>query len=222
PSALVLGKKAVIAVARDRSFHFYYQDNLDILEHFGAKLRYFSPLKSKSLPVGTSGIYIGGGFPEMFARELAANKTLRRDIKAGSRQDMPIYAECGGLMYLMRELRDADKKIFPMAGVFPGRIWMGNSLRMFGYYKVKAVKDNILSRKNAVTKGHVFHWSYVTGMPKQAPRAFRLERRGKVFYDGYMKNNTLAGYLHTHFGADISWAKGFVESCFDYKNKRGE
>ena len=213
------GNKTSIAVARDDSFHFYYQDNLDILKHFGAELKFFSPLKSRSLPGGISGVYIGGGFPEMFAGQLAANESLRRDIKTKSSRGMPVYAECGGLMYLMRELKTDDKKIFPMVGIFPGRVRMGKGLRMFGYYDVRTVRSNIISDKGAVTKGHIFHWSYVNSMSKQIPFAFCLQRRGKIFYDGYMKDNTLAGYLHIHFGTDPSWAKKFVESCFEYRKR---
>ncbi|MCK5215997.1 MAG: cobyrinate a,c-diamide synthase [Candidatus Omnitrophica bacterium] len=212
-------KEVSIAVARDKCFHFYYQDNLDILEHYGAWLKYFSPLKSKSLPKGVSGVYIGGGFPEKFAEELAGNKDLRADIKLKSRQGMPVYGECGGLMYLMRELQTADKKSFPMVGIFSGKTKMGKGLRMFGYYDVTCVQSNILCVKNSVTKGHVFHWSYLLQLPKNIPRVFKLQRRGKTSHDGYIKNNTLASYLHVHFGTNTDFASRFVEQCRDYKRK---
>lgn len=209
-------KDISIAVAMDKSFHFYYQDNLDILEHFGARLCFFSPLKDKYLPLGVSGIYIGGGFPEIFAKELADNKTLLTELKMKSREGMPIYAECGGLMYLMRELCTKDKRVFPMAGIFPGRTQMGKGLRMFGYYDVETECDTILGKQAITFRGHVFHWSYVTGMPADTTSAFRL-KKGKHFYrDGYLKGNTVATYLHLHFGSNISVAKNFVESCRNY------
>ena len=215
------GKKEVnIAVARDKCFHFYYADNLDILEHYGARLKYFSPLKSKFLPKGVSGVYIGGGFPEKFAGELAGNENLRADIKLKSKQGLPIYAECGGLMYLMRGLQPADKKSFPMAGIFPGKTKMGKGLRMFGYYDVTCISSNILCGKNERTKGHVFHWSYLIQMPKTISCAFQLQKRGRKLQDGYMKNNTLASYLHIHFGTNISFARRFIEQCRNYKKGR--
>lgn len=210
-------KKVDIAVARDECFHFYYQDNLDILEHYGARLKYFSPLKSKSLPKGVRGVYIGGGFPELFAEKLALNEDLRRDIKLKSKQGLPMYAECGGLMYLMRELQIADKKSFSMAGIFPGKTKMGKGLRMFGYYDVTCINSNIFCGKNETTKGHVFHWSYLIQMPKTISCAFRLQRRDRILQDGYMKNNTLASYLHIHFGTNTGFAERFVEQCGDYK-----
>ncbi|MCD4782083.1 MAG: cobyrinate a,c-diamide synthase [Candidatus Omnitrophica bacterium] len=206
-------KEVNIAVARDKCFHFYYQDNLDILEHYGARLKYFSPLKSKSLPKGVNGVYVGGGFPEKFAEELAGNKDLRADIRLKSKQGMPMYGECGGLMYFMRELQDADKKSFPMVGVFPGKTKMGKGLRMFGYYDVTCVGPNVLCEKNAATRGHVFHWSYLLQLPKNIPCVFKLQRRGKVSQDGYMKNNTLVSYLHVHFGTNTAFASRFVEQC---------
>ncbi len=207
------GKKVTIAIARDKSFHFYYQDNLDILEHFGARLRFFSPLNSKTLPGGACGVYIGGGFPEMFAKELASNRALLKELKNRSLQGMPIYAECGGLMYLMKELETLDKKVFSMAGIFPGRIQMGNKLRMFGYYDIKAMRDNIISKRGFTAKGHLFHWSYAIRMPKEALCAFQLRKGGKTFPDGYMKDNTLVSYVHLHFGSNPAWAKRFVEQC---------
>jgi cobyrinic acid a,c-diamide synthase len=213
-------KKVVIAVASDESFHFYYQDNLDILEHYGARLEHFSPLRSKSLPKDIGGIYIGGGFPELFAKRLSDNHSLREEILAQSRRGMPIYAECGGLMYLMKELQTADKKRFSMVGVFPGKTKMGKGLRMFGYYDIAAVKDNILAGKGGLNKGHIFHWSYLTAMPSRLPRAFRVVRRGKTSFDGYMKNKSLASYTHLHFGCNPSWAKNFVDECFMYQRKK--
>ncbi|MCQ9207572.1 MAG: cobyrinate a,c-diamide synthase [Omnitrophica bacterium] len=210
-------KNITIAVARDKSFHFYYQDNLDILEYLGARLCFFSPMKSKKLPVGTNGVYIGGGFPEMFAKELGANRALLTDLKARSRENMPIYAECAGLMYLMKELRTHDKRIVPMAGIFPGRTQMGKKLRMFGYYKAKTRYTTILGKKGSVCKGHMFHWSHVIRMPKREPYVFSLAKRTRAYRDGYMRNNTVATYLHFHFASNIGFAKTFIESCRKFK-----
>ncbi len=217
------GKKEVnIAVARDKCFHFYYADNLDILEHYGARLKYFSPLKSKSLPKGVSGVYIGGGFPEKFAGELAGNENLRADIKLKSKQGLPIYAECGGLMYLMKKIVDFEGREFPMAGIFPGRVRMDKKLRMLGYHMIKSISNTILCKKGDRTKGHVFHWSYLEKIPKDANFAFELEKRRGKLPDGFLTRNTLASYVHIHFGTSPSWAQHFVSSCLQYKKERKE
>lgn len=213
------GRKEIsIAVARDKSFHFYYQDNLDILEHGGARLRFFSPLKSKSLPAGTSGVYIGGGFPEMCAAKLAANKTLLAELKAKSRAGLPIYAECAGLMYLMKELQTQDGRIFPMTGIFPGRTRLGKRLSLFGYYQASSEAETILGPRGSVCPGHLFHWSYTTRMP--GADVFKLRKRGKVFYDGYARDKTVATYLHFHFAANVGLAANFIASCRRYQDGR--
>jgi len=200
-----------IAVAYDKSFHFYYQDNLDILEHFGAKLIFFSPLKSEKLPDDIDGIYIGGGFPELFASDLTKNKTLRKDIKIKSQNGMPIYAECGGLMYLMDRLVDFEGREFKMVGVFSGVVKMDTKIRQMGYGKIKSLSDNILCKKDMRTKGHNFHWSYVEKMPKDVSFAFEIERKGEKFKDGFLKNNTLASYIHLHFCSSPLLPRYFIK-----------
>ena len=208
-----------VAVAYDKAFHFYYEDNLDILKHYGAKLVQFSPLKAKSIPPSANGIYIGGGFPEVFASELAGNKVLMKDIKVKSEDGMPIYAECGGLMYLMSRLVDFKDKEFPMAGIFPGVVKMDKRLHMLGYHKIESVRNNILCKKGVKMKGHVFRWSYLEKMPRDTSFAFELEKREKEHPDGFLKGNTLASYTHIHFGTSPSLAEHFVNSCLRYKQK---
>ncbi len=209
-----------IAVAYDKAFHFYYEDNLDILKHYGAKLVQFSPLKAKSIPSSANGIYIGGGFPEIFASGLAGNKILKKDIKARSENGMPIYAECGGLMYLMEKIVDFEGREFPMAGIFPGIVRMDKKLRMLGYHTVKSISNNILCKKGAKTKGHVFHWSYLEKIPKDTNFAFEIQRRAGKYPDGFLTRNTLASYVHIHFGTSPSWAQHFVSSCLQYKKRK--
>lgn len=208
-----------LAVAFDECFHFYYQDNLDILEHLGAGLHMFSPLRDTAIPDDADGVYIGGGCPELFARTLAQNASLREDIRAGSEAGMPIYAECGGLIYLMKELESTGGERYPMAGIFPGRVKMGKGLQSFGYHAVETLQTNILSKVDQTTRGHVFHWSHVEDMPTEIPTALRLRKNGKFFSDGYINNNTLAGYVHIHFGTNLSWAKRFIQHCFNYHRR---
>lgn len=209
-------KKVRIGYAYDTCFHFYYQDNLDILRHYGAALVPFSPLRDTCLPRDIKGLYIGGGFPEVFAPELSRNKALRREIALASQNGMPIYAECGGLMYLMKELVLRDKARHPLCGVFPGTVKMGRRLQTFGYHAVSVRDDMLFAPAGAELKGHVFHWSYVTGMPKRVQRVFSLSRGDKTVLDGYARKRTVASYVHIHFASNVAWAKQFIETCSEY------
>ena len=213
-------KTVTLAVASDKAFHFYYEDNLDIMKHYGVELIRFSPLKSEQIPPSADGVYIGGGFPEVFASELAKNNRLKEDLKVKSEAGMPIYAECGGLMYLMDKLVDFDGNEFPMTGIFPGIVRMGEGLRMFGYHHIESIHSNIISRKGDKIRGHIFHWSYVENMPKTAISAFKVFKEGreeKFQLDGFSKGNTLASYVHVHFGSGSSWAKRFIDSLSRYQ-----
>lgn len=205
--------KVSIALAKDAAFNFYYQDNLDILAHHGARLIKFSPLKDKAIPPGVNGIYIGGGFPELFALRLSKNIVLRNDILKRAREGMPVYAECGGLIYLMKNIRIARNKNFAMTGVFDLPVKMGNKLSALGYVNIEVVRNNILSEKNTKVKAHLFHWSYLGRPPGKINFAYRAKKNGKVIDDGFLKWNVLASYAHLHFGANPKFAKEFIHNC---------
>ncbi len=206
------GKKVRIAVARDKAFNFYYQDNLEILEHYGAELVEFSPIADESLPSGVDGIYIGGGFPEIFARELSENTRLKCEIRDRAKAGMPLYAECGGLMYLMDELLDFNGASFGMVGIFNGAARMTKKLQTFGYVTAEAAAGNILSNKGDTIRAHIFHYSTLDGAERGT--AYRLSKNsGKVIQDGLQKWNTLAGYTHFHFAANIDFARNFIKNC---------
>lgn len=203
-----------IAVAFDEAFNFYYRDNLDILESFGARLVKFSPLGDDKLPKGVSGVYIGGGFPELFAARLSANKKLKRQIRQQAEEGLPIYAECGGLMYFMERIADFNKNELEMVGLFKGSVNMGKRLQALGYVKIEAIKDNILSKKGTKTRGHVFHWSYLDNLPDETSFAYKIEKnKDRIFYDGLIQGNVLASYVHLHFASDINFAKNFINKC---------
>ena len=197
-------KKPRIAVAWDSAFHFYYRENLQLLAQAGAELVYFSPLTDKKLPADTAMLYIGGGFPEMYACTLAENTHLREEI-----QDFilvrkkPAYAECGGLMYLCQAIRDFEGKSFPMVGVIPADAVMGKRRAALGYIEAEILQDNLLSRKGEKLRGHEFHWSYLEEKPgfEKLDFAYRLAGRsnGKIKSDGIMIENMLASYAHLHF-----------------------
>ncbi len=207
-----------IAIARDKAFSFYYQDNLDILKHLGAGIIEFSPLRDKKLPEDIDGLYIGGGFPELFASRLSKNVKLKKEIYQRAEDGLPIYAECGGLMYLVERLIDFEKKIFPMVGVFKGSVSMAGRLQALGYVNAETVKNNILSKRGAKIRAHIFHWSYLDEIPKDTPFAYRIKKsKDKFFYDGLVKKNVLAGYMHLHFASNINFAKNFIKSCQEHR-----
>ncbi|MFW6415520.1 MAG: cobyrinate a,c-diamide synthase, partial [Thermodesulfobacteriota bacterium] len=139
-----------IAVARDEAFCFYYPDNLELLQEMGAEIACFSPLRDAALPEDISGIYLGGGYPELNAKRLSENTELKTQILDFADRDNPIYAECGGFMYLMQELEDVDANKFPMVGIFDLRARMENRFRALGYREIQIARDSILGSKDTV------------------------------------------------------------------------
>lgn len=188
-----------MAIAQDAAFHFYYQDNLELLKNLGITLVPFSPLSDKALP-DCDLIYLGGGFPEVFAEQLAANQSMRQSIADAHRQLIPIYAECGGLMYLGESLQ-VNGQVYPMVGVLTGHSQMSKGLKRFGYCEAKALQNTLLASEGEVLRGHEFHHSeFITSLDC----AFDLykTRDGeiiKTWQGGYQLGNTLASYLHVHF-----------------------
>ncbi|MBI4335436.1 MAG: cobyrinate a,c-diamide synthase [Candidatus Omnitrophica bacterium] len=213
--------RAAIAIARDAAFSFYYRDNLDILSHYGADLIEFSPISDNRLPQGADGLYIGGGFPELFAPRLSGNDELKNDILRKAKAGMPIYAECGGLMYLVKELVDFRKRRFPMVGIFNASVKMADGLRALGYVDIEVLKENALSDKGARTRAHVFHWSHLVKASRRETFAYRVRKdKENVFLDGFVKWNVLASYSHLHFGSNPVFAKNFIRRCYEHKNKK--
>ncbi len=150
-----------IAIAYDSAFNFYYEDNFDILRNLGAELVFWSPLQQSELPEGVQGLYFGGGFPEMFAAQLAANESARSAVRRAIAVGMPTYAECGGLMYLCQQIVDFEGRSFPMVGILPTDAVMGKRLTL-GYRQVKALQNGLMFRQDAIAWGHEFHRSHLT------------------------------------------------------------
>ena len=210
-----------IAIAKDKAFNFYYQDNLDILEVLGARLVEFSPLKDKSLPPGIDAMYIGGGYPELFSAQLSANRRMREVVSGYAKKGLPIYAECGGLMYLVKNIISFEGKSFPMAGVFNCAAVMADKRQALGYIEIEVKKDNILSRKGDKIRAHTFHWSYLKNLSKDIRFAYKVTKgKDRVYEDGLIKDNVLASYAHLHFASHINFAKNFIKSCLTYKDKK--
>ncbi|MBN2075777.1 MAG: cobyrinate a,c-diamide synthase [Dehalococcoidales bacterium] len=206
-----------LGVARDRAFSFYYQDSLDLLEAWGAEIVPFSPMNDISLPEGISGLYLGGGFPELYAAELASNTGLKTEIAKAFDAGMPIYAECGGYMYLGETIEDFENKEFRMAGILPIKAQIKSPRLSLGYRTVTALEDNPLVKKGTVIRGHEFHWSTLTAGEEKA-NAWSIEEKNS-FKEGFKINNLLASYIHIHFGSDPQLAPNFVESCRRFNDK---
>lgn len=215
--------RVTIGVAKDEAFNFYYQDNLDILMHLGAKIVTFSPLRDRKLPESTDGLYIGGGFPELFASGLSKNKRLKGLIYQKAEEGLPIYAECGGLMYLVESIIDFKKKKFPMVGIFKGLVKMADRRQALGYVNVETTRDNILNKKGARIRGHVFHWSYLEAKSKEYPYVYKITKdKNKIFYNGLFRKKTLASYVHLHFASCLDLAENFIHNCKEYRINHAE
>ena len=211
-----------IGVARDKAFCFYYQDNLDILRANGAELVFFSPLCDGHLPENLDGLYLGGGYPELFAAELSANKMLRHEIKDRSDKGMPIYGECGGFMYLCQAIRDFSSSTFPMTGCFPYTAVMLDKLRSLGYREITLSENTVIGKKGDVARGHEFHYSKISENGTEET-VYRVTARagGQGMREGYAVKRTLGSYIHLHFGSRPETGRDFVSSCMDYKTKEG-
>ncbi len=220
-------KRAKLGVALDEAFSFYYPASLSALEKAGAELVYFSPLHDKELP-DVDGLILGGGFPEMFLSFLQRNKEMRMQIKTAGEKGMPIYAECGGLMYLCNSISSFDKQEYEMVGLVPQNCEMKSQLQRVGYVTAHAISDNILVQAGEELRGHEFHFSTVTPTMKAEdfPWAFSMQgaRNTSSHLGGYIntggKRNILASYLHINFAGNEGAAKRFIDFCEAYsKNK---
>lgn len=205
-----------LAVARDKAFCFYYQDNLDLLEKAGLELVFFSPLHDQVLPADISGIYLGGGYPELFGADLAANSKMRTALKNWSEQGGILYGECGGFMYLTEGIVDHDGDYHQMVGAFPVQARMAKRLRSLGYREATLMGDSLWGGRGDVLRGHEFHYSEIDEMPAEINRVYELQD-GRA--EGFQLRNTLGGYLHLHFGGTPGAVKWFVGKIGDTNKK---
>lgn len=197
-------RTARIGVARDAAFHFYYEDNLDLLEEAGATLVPFSPLADAALPPDLDGLYLGGGYPEAHSATLTANASMRASIAA-----FPgvIYAECGGLMFLGEALDE-----HPMCGALPLRTRMGERLRALGYREVVTTRETVLGPAGTSFRGHEFRYSELAGPPGVAP-AYAVTGRWGAGPEGWSVGRRLGSYIHAHFGSNPALAANLVAAC---------
>ena len=199
-----------IAVAQDQSFHFYYEDGLDLLRAWGAELAPFSPLTDTQLPEGAGGIYIGGGFPELFGRALAANTAMHEALRAAAALGLPIYGECGGAMYLGNMLIDREGQCHRMVGLTPLVSRMMNTRLTLGYRTVTARRETFLLEVGEKLPVHEFHWSMGDGVAMEQA-AYAIEGTDRV--EGFADGNLLTSYMHVHFGSDGRLAQRFIAAC---------
>ena len=204
-----------LAVARDRAFSFYYQDNLDILQKLGADLVFWSPLTDTALPANVQGLYFGGGFPEVFAQQLAENTRARDVVRTAILTGMPTYAECGGLMYLCEQIRDFEGQSWPMVGVLPTTTVMGKRLTV-GYRQATALQDSPLLKAGAIVWGHEFHHSQLTAIPENPlfeTRGYDQKGQGKAATEGWQLHQVHASYVHLHWGGCAEIPVQFLQCC---------
>lgn len=205
--------RARIGVARDRAFSFYYPDNLEILESLGAEMVSWSPLEDRELPQGIQGMYFGGGFPEVFAAQLAANKPMREQVRQAVQAGMPVYGECGGLMYLCDRMVDFEGASWPMVGVLPTTGVMGKRLTL-GYRRATARRDSPLMASGTQVWGHEFHRSTLT-TPPEAPLydLRRYDGLTPLAPEGWQVYQAHASYVHLHWGGCPAIAAQFIARC---------
>lgn len=208
-----------IAVAKDAAFNFYYQENLDLLEAYGAKLSFFSPLNGETIPADAAGLYIGGGFPEEFAAELSKQVEVKQSIKQAIENGLPTLAECGGYMYLTNSITTTDGQLYEMIGLIPGESTMQTNRAALGYREIKGTKDNFLFGPNDQVKGHEFHYSTFKAT-SSGQTAYETKGRSGVKQEGYASNNLVAGYTHLHFASNPKVAEQWVQACSTYKENK--
>jgi cobyrinic acid a,c-diamide synthase len=203
-----------IGVAFDEAFHFYYEYNLHLLKSLGAELVYFSPISDRGLP-DVNGLYIGGGYPEIHAEALSANRSMREQISAFAADGWTIYAECGGLMYLCDAIKTLDGQRYPMAGVIPAHAVMHERLQALGYVEVETQAASALGPAGLRFRGHQFRYSELQPLKDRIDCAYRVVRRrdGQVVPEGYTVKNTLASYVHAHWASNPTIAERLVDAC---------
>lgn len=205
--------EVTIGIARDSAFCFYYDDNLRLLEKLGARLKYVSPLTDAAL-TDVDGLYIGGGYPEEYAIRLSENRAFKNAVKTAAENGMPIYAECGGFMYLLETYRDNSGAEYHMCGALTGSSELGKHLCRFGYVELTANDDCLLCKKGDAVRGHEFHYSDSSDNGS----AFTVCRpNGREWQAVRSEKNVCAGYPHIHFYSNISFARSFVKACGKYR-----
>ena len=212
--------KLKIGVALDNSFNFYYNENLNSLRNLRAEITFFSPLNDNHIPNDVSGLMLGGGFPEVMADKLHSNQSMRRSIKTAVEQGMPIYGECGGLMYLTKSIagyRDF-KKPFKMVGVIDANTIMTGRLTL--NYTQADMTSNLFGNIQNI-RGHEFHYSKIENIPQDSMYVYNMKRGSGIDggkHDGVLIYNSIASYMHLHF-YDTRFPNKWIKFCIDFERR---
>lgn len=208
-------QKIRVGVAMDQAFCFYYRENLRLLEQAGAELVFFSPLGDKHLPAALHGLYLGGGYPELCAPRLAANTSMRDSVKTFARAGHPVYAECGGFMYLMNHLEDTGGSRHEMVGIFDCACVMCKRFAALGYREVTTTAPSILGPAGSRFRGHEFHYSRLLDSDLPGDGLYTTtDRKGEhPAGKGLVRGQTLGSYIHLHFASNPELAPAFVRTC---------
>lgn len=211
PVELPMQESIRIGVAKDRAFCFYYEDNLDALREMGGQIVEFSPLQDDRLPPNLHGLYLGGGYPELYAQKLSENRSMRSDIRRALEEGLPCIAECGGFMYLTQEIAG-----HPMVGVLPGRCFDRGRLTRFGYVTLRAEADNLLCRAEQEIPAHEFHhWD----CSDAGSDFLAVKPDGRSWRCAVADERLYAGYPHFHFYANPEFPKNFYAACVKEKHR---
>jgi cobyrinic acid a,c-diamide synthase len=211
-------KRVSIGLAYDKAFHFYYSDNLDELKLRGCDLIRFSPLEDKELPKDLDALYLGGGYPEEFAEALADNQEMKEAVRQFAGRGLPVYAECGGLMYLTLGIETTSGNRHPMVGLLPVWSRMLDRLKSLGYVEVTLRQNSLWGESGAVFRGHEFHYSELTESldddPLWTPVYTVQHRRSKtISLEGFQQNKILASYVHLHWASQPEAMENFIVRC---------
>lgn len=198
--------KVRIGIAKDAAFCFYYHDNLEMLRDLGGELVEFSPIADRELPADLDGLYLGGGYPELHAEALSRNEAMRGAILKLAADGTPVYAECGGFMYLTEAIVNVAGQSWPMTGIFPTRARMQPKLAKLAYMEIES-GDEIWLAPGIKARGHEFRYSVIDPMPDTVCRAYREPAQG------YRKGSVLGSYIHLHFGSCPDFARRFIGDC---------
>jgi cobyrinic acid a,c-diamide synthase len=203
-----------VGIARDRAFSFYYEDNLDLLQEYGAALVPFSPIHDRCLPPDLDALYLAGGYPELYAAQISENAAMLPAIREFVASGRLVYAECGGMIFLSQQLMMRDGTRYPMAGVLPFEIEMTGRLVDFGYVNVELTNDCLLGKAGTVLRGHSFHYSRISNEFQVATNYHvQYSLSGRKESEGYRLGNMLASYVHLHFRSEQNIARSFVEAA---------
>ncbi|MGB3209989.1 MAG: cobyrinate a,c-diamide synthase [Desulforhopalus sp.] len=199
-----------MGVARDKAFCFYYEDNFDILRAAGCELVFFSPLTDTGLPEKLDALYLGGGYPELYAQNLSNNLSMRNAIRTWIETDRPVYAECGGFMYLTEGIVDQENTFHEMVGAFPVKARMQKTRASLGYREVTTRSASCFGPAGTILRGHEFHYSCIDEMPDHIKRTYTVNNGTS---EGYSYKKALGGYMHLHFGFAPQVANEFINYC---------